>query len=68
MQFDNWYEYLAEKYPDRFASWLLGQTTTSVEVLKTELSREPVRADSIKFLRTPDRILHLEFQVKLQGR
>lgn len=64
MQFDNLCKYLAEKYPDKFASWLLGQPTTSVEVLKTELSLEPIRADSVTLLRTQSQILHLEFQVK----
>jgi predicted transposase YdaD len=34
-------------------------------VFKTELSLEPVRADSVTFLRLADRILHLEFQVKV---
>lgn len=65
MQFDNLCKYLAEKYPDKFASWLLGEPTTSVEVLKTELSLEPIRADSVTFLRTQSQILHLEFQVQL---
>lgn len=64
MQFDNLCKYLAEKYPDRFASWLLGPTTR-VEVLKTELSLEPIRADSVTLLRTQARILHLEFQVQV---
>ncbi len=65
MQFDNLCKYLAEKYPDRFASWLLGQPTTRVEVLKTELSLEPIRADSVTLLRTQSQILHLEFQVQV---
>ncbi|MCL1464618.1 Rpn family recombination-promoting nuclease/putative transposase [Argonema galeatum] len=65
MQFDNLCKYLAEKYPDRFASWLLGQPTTSVEVLKTELSLEPIRADSVTLLRTQSEILNAEFQVQV---
>ncbi|MGA9381740.1 MAG: Rpn family recombination-promoting nuclease/putative transposase [Phormidium sp.] len=65
MQFDNLCKYLAEKYPDKFATWLLGEPTTRVEVLKTELSLEPIRADSVTFLRTQSQILHLEFQVKV---
>ena len=59
---DNLCKYLAEKYPDSFASWLLRERISSVEVLKTELSLEPVRADSVTFLRTQSQILHLEFQ------
>jgi predicted transposase/invertase (TIGR01784 family) len=65
MQFDNLCKYLAEKYPDKFATWLLGEPTTEVEVLKTELSLEPIRADSVTFLRTQSQILHLEFQVQV---
>ncbi|MBW4475735.1 MAG: Rpn family recombination-promoting nuclease/putative transposase [Tolypothrix brevis GSE-NOS-MK-07-07A] len=65
MQFDNLCKYLAEKYPQQFANWLLGESTTKVEVLKTELSLEPIRADSVTFLRTQKQILHLEFQVQV---
>jgi predicted transposase YdaD len=64
-QYDNLCKYLAEKHPDRFASWLLGREITGTKVFKTELSLEPVRADSVTFLRLADRILHLEFQVKV---
>jgi predicted transposase/invertase (TIGR01784 family) len=67
MSFDNCCKLLAEKYPEQFASWLLGQPTQSVEVLKTELSIEPIRADSVILLRTQGRILHIEFQVKLES-
>jgi predicted transposase/invertase (TIGR01784 family) len=65
MSFDNLCKYLSEKYPDRFAQWLLGESTTSVEVLKTELGLEPIRADSLTLLRTQDCILHVEFQVQV---
>lgn len=64
MSFDNCCKLLAEKYPERFASWLLGQPVENVEVLKTELSIEPIRADSVILLRLRSRILHIEFQVK----
>jgi predicted transposase YdaD len=43
MPFDNICKRLAEFYPRDFASWLLGQPLADVEVLKTELSREPLR-------------------------
>lgn len=66
MAYDNVCKYLSEKYPESFATWLLGQETAApVEVLKTELSIEPIRADSVTFLRTRERIFHLEFQVKV---
>ncbi len=67
MSFDNLCKLLSEKHPDRFATWILGQPLTAVKVLKTELSIEPIRADSITLLQTQDRILHLEFQVKLSS-
>jgi predicted transposase/invertase (TIGR01784 family) len=65
MKYDNTCKYLAEKYPNDFASWVLGESLSSVEVLKTELSLDPISADSVTFLRTSDQILHLEFQVKV---
>ncbi len=64
-QFDNLCKYLSEKYPDSFASWLLGKPITVGEVIKSELSIEPIRADSVTFLRTQERILHIEFQVEV---
>lgn len=54
MAFDNLCKLLSEKYPDRFASWLLGTMPSSIKVLKTELSIEPIRADSVTFLATSD--------------
>lgn len=39
-----------------------------VKVLKTELSIEPVRADSVSFLQTAERILHIEFQTLPQSK
>jgi predicted transposase/invertase (TIGR01784 family) len=67
MSFDNCCKLLAEKYPERFATWLLGQPIPTVEVLKTELSIEPIRADSVILLQTQGQILHVEFQVKLES-
>jgi len=64
MNFDNICKYLSEEYPDRFARWLLGETPANIEVLKTELSIEPIKADFLTLLNTQERILHLEFQVK----
>lgn len=64
---DNLCKFLAERYPQAFAAWLLDQplsTVRSVKVLKTELSSEPVRADSLIWLRLAREILHLEFTVR----
>jgi predicted transposase/invertase (TIGR01784 family) len=67
MAFDNLCKLLVEKYPVRFASWVLGQPIEFAEVLKSELHIEPIRADSVVFLRIQSAILHLEFQVKLDS-
>ena len=67
MSFDNLCKLLCEKHPDRFASWILGESLEQVEVLKTELSIEPIRADAVTFLQVQGRILHLEFQTKLDS-
>ncbi|MEM6752182.1 MAG: DUF4351 domain-containing protein [Cyanobacteria bacterium P01_C01_bin.38] len=61
MSKDNVCKLLAEKYPDDFARWLIN-VESPVKVLKTELSIEPIRADSLTFLQTKNRILHIEFQ------
>lgn len=62
MAYDNICKYLAEEYPAEFARWLLGREITEIQVLKTELSVEPIRADSLTLLQTRHKILHLEFQ------
>ena len=67
MSFDNLCKLLSEKHPATFASWVLGTPQTSVKVLKTELSIEPIRADYVTFLQLQARILHLEFQTKLES-
>ncbi len=67
MEFDNICKILAEKYPADFASWLLPIQPQKIEVLKAELSIEPIRADSVILLKTENRILHLEFQTTEQS-
>jgi predicted transposase/invertase (TIGR01784 family) len=67
MSFDNLCKLLSEKYPDCFLNWLLGETPASVTVLKTELSIEPIRADSVTLLQTDQRIVHLEFQTRIES-
>lgn len=62
LSYDNVCKYLAEQYPVAFADWLLAIESQEVEVLKTELTLEPIRADAVSFLRTANQILHIEFQ------
>ncbi|MEL7036360.1 MAG: Rpn family recombination-promoting nuclease/putative transposase [Cyanobacteria bacterium J06592_8] len=64
MAYDNLCKRLAEEYPSVFANWLLGTNPGNIQVLKTELSLEPISADAITFLQTSEQILHLEFQTK----
>ncbi|MEW5858459.1 MAG: Rpn family recombination-promoting nuclease/putative transposase [Cyanobacteriota bacterium] len=62
MDYDNICKYLAEQYPSEFVRWLLSDEATDIQVLKTELSTEPIRADSVTLLQTGNQILHIEFQ------
>ncbi|OUL19997.1 hypothetical protein BV378_31105 [Nostoc sp. RF31YmG] len=62
LSYDNTCKYLAETYPADFAKWLLASETSDIQVLKTELNLEPIRADSVTFLQISSQILHLEFQ------
>jgi len=69
VSFDNVCKVLAEKYPREFVSWLLAEAPTKVKVLKTELSLEPIRADSVTFLQTANRISnahHLQSSASIQ--
>ena len=68
MSYDNACKYLAEQYPADFVRWLLGVEPTQIEVLKTELTLEPIRADSVTFLQTANQILHIEFQTLPKSR
>lgn len=67
-EYDNLCKILAENYPLDFARWLLNQEPQTIEILKTELSIEPIRADSIIFLKTENRILHIEFQTSTKSK
>ncbi len=58
---DNLCKRLAEEYPAQFAHWLFG-TRGKVKVEKTELSREPIRADMVIFSSAENETLHTEFQ------
>jgi predicted transposase/invertase (TIGR01784 family) len=62
LSYDNTCKFLAENYPADFARWLLASETSDIQVLKTELNLEPIRADSVTFLQISNQILHLEFQ------
>jgi len=67
VSYDNVCKLLAEKYPTEFARWLLTVEPRTIKVLKTELSIEPIRADSVTFLQTENLILHIEFQTRTKS-
>ena len=62
--YDNTCKFLAETFPADFASWLLGKPIALTKLEPSELSAEPIRADSVIFLESSEVILHLEFQTK----
>ena len=60
--YDNTCKFLAETFPTDFASWILGEPIPLTKLEPSELSLEPIRADSLIFLESAEIILHLEFQ------
>jgi predicted transposase/invertase (TIGR01784 family) len=62
--YDNTCKYLAENFPEDIASWLLGVRVSLVQMQPTELSVEPIRADSMILLTNHNLILHIEFQTR----
>jgi predicted transposase/invertase (TIGR01784 family) len=64
MSFDSTCRRLAEMFPPDFATWLLGRPIAFTELSPTELSIEPIRADSLILLKGESEILHIEFQYK----
>jgi predicted transposase YdaD len=63
---DNLCKRLAEEYPEPFARWLFG-ASGEVKVEKTEMSREPIRADSVIFSHDDNETLHAEFQTTMKS-
>jgi predicted transposase/invertase (TIGR01784 family) len=61
---DNICKFLAESFSADFASWILGESITLTKLEPSELSVEPIRADSVIFLESSDLILHIEFQTE----
>ncbi len=60
--FDNVCKFLAENYASDFAEWIFGEPKGLTVLSPTELSLEPIRADSLILLQSEDVVLHLEFQ------
>lgn len=64
MSYDNTCKFLAENFPADFAIWLLGEPIPLTKLKPSELSIEPIRADSVIFLQSAEIILHIEFQTR----
>jgi predicted transposase/invertase (TIGR01784 family) len=57
-------KFLAETFPADFSTWLLGKSILLTKLEPSELSVEPIRADSVIFLESSEIILHIEFQTR----
>ena len=62
--FDPTCKFLAETFPGDFATWLLGEPIPLTKLSPTELSLEPIRADSLILLGSAEVVLHIEFQTE----
>lgn len=62
--FDNLCKFLAESFSEDYATWLLGKPIKLTQLSPTELSLEPIRADSLILEQSEKLVLHLEFQTK----
>jgi len=62
--YDNICKFLAENFASDYAAWLLGEPVSLIKLEPSELSTEPIRADSVTFLQSSKLILHIEFQTK----
>jgi predicted transposase YdaD len=60
--FDNLSKFLAQEYSRDFATWLIGKPVKLTELKPTELSLEPIHADSVILLKSRGLISHTEFQ------
>jgi predicted transposase YdaD len=62
--YDSTCKFIAIQYSQELATWLFGKPLELTEVKPSELSLEPIRADSVIFLESTELILHLEFQTE----
>ena len=62
--YDSICKFIAAQFPEDMARWLLGKPIPLTELKPSELSLEPIRADSLIFLQSEDLILHIEFQTQ----
>ncbi|WP_374703951.1 hypothetical protein [Nostoc sp. CENA543] len=61
--YDNICKFIAENFKDDLATWLLGSPIKLTELSPTELSNEPIRADSLILLQSDNLVLHTELRL-----
>jgi predicted transposase/invertase (TIGR01784 family) len=64
LMFDPTCKFLAESFPADFATWLLGKPISLTKLSPTELSLEPIRADSLILMNSDELVLQIEFQTE----
>jgi predicted transposase YdaD len=64
---DNICKVIAETYPEQIIEWLFGARDVAARALKTEISREPIIADSVILLESEESIYHIEFQTTVKS-
>ena len=68
MSYDSILKFWIDEYTQPIVSWLFNTPVEEkVEILKTELNVEPIRADGVFFLQVGQKIIHLEFQTNPQS-
>ncbi|ACB52801.1 unknown [Crocosphaera subtropica ATCC 51142] len=60
--YDSTCKFIALEYSRDLATWLIGKPLDLTEIKPSELSLEPIRADTLIFLESEELILHIEFQ------
>jgi predicted transposase/invertase (TIGR01784 family) len=64
LAYDNVCKFIAEAFPGDLVTWLLGETIEVTQLRPSELSLEPIRADSLILLESSNLVLHIEFQTQ----
>ena len=63
--YDNICKFIAENFKDDISTWLLGKPLELTKLSPTELSLEPIRADSLILQESEKLVLHIEFQTQI---
>jgi predicted transposase/invertase (TIGR01784 family) len=66
--YDSTCKFIASQYSQALATWLLGKPVELTEIDPSELSLEPIRADSVILLESDDTVCHIEFQTDPHGK